>query len=85
MKGMSANSGEFGVDESCFGARKVRGRRAGERRKTSVFGLPKRGGKVSIKAAEDCFKEELMSVIQGKALEGSVVHTDGCKAYIGLL
>ena len=42
-----------------------------------VFGLLKRGRNVFVKAVENCSKEELMPVIQGKVLEGSVIHTDG--------
>ena len=53
--------------------------------KTPVFGLLKRGGKVFVKAVENCSKEELMPVIQGKVLEDSVIHTDGWKAYDGLI
>ncbi len=30
-------------------------------------------------------KKELMPIIQGKVLEGSVIHTDGWKAYDGLI
>jgi len=34
---------------------------------------------------ENCSKEEPMPVIQGKVVEGSVIHTDGWKAYDGLI
>ncbi len=30
-------------------------------------------------------KEQLMPIIQGKMLEGSTIHPDGCKAYDGLI
>ena len=41
-----AEGGEFEVDESYFGARRVRGKRGrGAAGKTPVFGLLKRGGK----------------------------------------
>jgi len=86
LKEMSADSGEFEADESYCGARRVRGKRGrGAAGKTPVFGLLKRGGKVFVKAVENCSKEELMPVIQGKVLEGSVIHTDGWKAYDGLI
>ena len=40
-------TGEVEIDESYFGARRVRGKRGrGAARKTSVIGLLKRGGKV---------------------------------------
>jgi len=40
---------------------------------------------VFVKAVKNCSKEELMPVIQGRVLEGSVIHTDGWKAYDGLI
>ena len=45
--------------------------------KTPVFGLLKRGGRVFVKIVENCSKDALMPVIQGKILENSVVYTDG--------
>ena len=86
LKEMSGESGEFEADESCFGARRVRGkRRRGAAGKTPVFGLLKRGGRVFVKAVENWSKEELMPVIQGKVPEGSVIHSDGWKACDGLI
>ena len=76
--------GEFELDESYFGARRVRGKRGrGAAGKTPVFGLLKRNGKVTI--VPNCSREELMPIIQGKILEGSTIHTDGWKAYDGLI
>ena len=78
--------GEFEVDESYFGARRVRGKRGrGAAGKTPVFGLLKRGGKVFTNIVKDCSQEQLMPIIQGKILEGSTVHSDGWKAYDGLV
>ena len=50
-------SGEFEVDESYFGARRVRGKR-GRRAagKTLVFGFLKRGGKVIVRIVPDAQK-----------------------------
>ena len=63
LREMSMESGEFEADESYFGARRVRGRRGrGAAGKTPVFGLLKRGGKVLVKAVENCSREELMPV-----------------------
>lgn len=53
--------------------------------KTPVFGILKRGGKVYVTIVKNCSKEELMPVIQGKILEGSTVHSDGWRAYDGLI
>ena len=70
--------GEFELDESYFGARRVRGQRGrGAAGKTPVFGLLKRNGKVFVTIVPNCSREELMPIIQGKILEGSTIHTDG--------
>lgn len=78
--------GEIELDESYFGARRVRGKRGrGAAGKTPVFGLLKRSGKVFVSVVKNCSKEELLPIIQGRILEGSIVHTDGWKAYDGLI
>ena len=78
--------GEFELDESYFGARRIRGQRGrGAAGKTPVFGLLKRDGKVFVTVVPNCSKEVLMPVIQGKILEGSTIHTDGWRAYDGLI
>jgi transposase len=82
----SATLGIFEVDESYFGAKRVRGKRGrGAAGKTPVFGLLKRDGKVFITVVENCSKEQLLPIIQGKVLEGSTIHSDGWKAYDGLI
>ena len=78
--------GEFEVDESYFGAKRVRGKRGrGAAGKTPVFGILKRGGEVYVNIVKNCSKEQLMPILQGKVLEGSTVHSDGWKAYDGLI
>ena len=78
--------GEFELDESYFGAKRVRGKRGrGAAGKTPVFGLLKRDGNVYVEIVENCSKEKLMPIIQGKILEGSTIYTDGWKAYNGLI
>ena len=78
--------GEFEVDESYFGAKRVRGKRGrGAAGKTPVFGILKRGGNVYVNIVKHCSKEQLMPIIQGKILEGSTIHSDGWKAYDGLI
>jgi transposase len=78
--------GIFEADESYFGAKRVRGLGGrGAAGKTPVFGLLKRGGSVYVSLVKNCSKDELMPIIQGKILEGSTVHTDGWKAYDGLI
>ena len=62
--------GEIEVDESYFGARRVRGKRGrGAAGKTPVFGLLKRGGKVFVTVVASCSKASLMPIIEGKVLE----------------
>ena len=79
-------SGEFELDESYFGAKRVRGKKGrGAAGKTPVFGLLKRDGKVYVEIVQNCSKEQLMPIIQGKILEGSTINTDGWKAYDGLI
>lgn len=86
MKEMEVVSGEVELDESYFGARRVRGKRGrGAAGKTPVFGLLKRNGKVFITVVKNCSKEELLPIIKGHVLEGSTIHTDGWKAYDGLI
>jgi len=79
-------SGEIELDESYFGAKRVRGKRGrGAAGKTPVFGIKKRDGEVYVEIVENCSKEQLMPIIQGKILESSTIHTDGWKAYDGLI
>ena len=78
--------GEIECDESYFGARRIRGKRGrGAAGKTPVFGVLKRDGNVYVEIVENCSKESLMPIIQGKILEGSTVYTDGWRAYDGLI
>jgi len=78
--------GEFECDESYFGAKRIRGKRGrGAAGKTPVFGLLKREGNVYVQIVKNCSKSELMPIIEGKVLEGSTIHTDGWKAYDGLI
>jgi transposase len=79
-------SGEFELDESYFGAKRVRGKKGrGAAGKTPVFGLLKRDGKVLVEIVANCSKTQLMPIIKGHILEGSTIHTDGWKAYDGLV
>ena len=79
-------SGEVEVDESYFGARRVRGKRGrGARGKVPVFGILKRGGDVHVTIVKNCSKAQLMPILKGKVLEGSTVYSDGWKSYDGLV
>ena len=82
----STSEGTFELDESYFGAKRVRGKRGrGAAGKTPVFDLLKRDGNVYVAVVENCSKEQLLPIIQGKILEGSAINTDGWKAYDGLI
>ena len=79
-------SGEVEVDESYFGASRVKGKRGrGAGGKTPVIGLLKREGKVYVEVVKDCSRKALMPVIKGQVLEESTVYTDGWKAYDSLV
>lgn len=60
-------AGRIEADESCFGARRVRGKRArGARGETIVFGLLKRGDKVYTEIINKCDRAALQSIIKQK-------------------
>jgi transposase-like protein len=78
--------GEIEVDESYFGARRVRGKRGrGASGKTPVLGLHKRGDCVFVSVVQNCSRQALMPILKGHVLEESDVYTDGWKAYDGLV
>ena len=79
-------AGEVEIDESYFGARRVRGKRGrGAGGKTPVIGLLKRGGRVFTEIVEDCSKQALMPIIKGQVLSEATIYTDGWKSYDGLV
>jgi hypothetical protein len=66
--------GEVEVDESYFGARRVRGKRGrGASGKTVVFGVFKRNGCVYTEVMPDCRKRTLLAVIRGRVTRDAVV------------
>lgn len=78
--------GEIEIDESYFGARRVRGKAGrGAGGKTIVFGLKKRNGKVYTQVVTNCSARELLPIIKDKISEDSVVYTDGFRTYDGLV
>ena len=79
-------NGEIEIDESYFGAKRVRGKRGrGAKGKTPVVGLLKRNGKVFTQILENCQRRELIPIIKGKILEESTIYTDGWKSYDSLV
>jgi transposase len=86
FRNTSQSSGTFELDESYFGAKRVRGKRGrGAAGKTPVFGLLKRDRNVYVEIVENCSRAQLMPIMQGHILEGSTIHTDGWKAYDGVI
>jgi len=78
--------GAVEVDESYFGAQRVRGKRGrGAYGKTIVFGLLKRQGKVYTEIVPDCSKATLQGIMRGRIDAGTVIHSDGWRGYDGLV
>ncbi len=74
------------VDESYFGARRVRGKRGrGASGKTIVFGIFKRNGSVYTEIVPDCSKKTLQAVIRGRVSPETVIHSDKWRGYDGLV
>jgi len=74
------------VDESFFGARRVKGKRGrGAYGKTVVFGVFERDGQVYTEIVPDCSKATLQGIIRGRVDPASVINTDGWRGYNGLV
>ena len=83
---ISPFNGIVELDESYFGARRVRGKRGrGASGKTIVFGLLKRDGNVYTEIVPDCSKSTLQGIIRGHIELDSVINTDGWRGYDGLV
>jgi len=79
-------SGEVELDESYFGARRLRGKRGrGARGKTIVFGIYKRNGRVYTEIIPDCKRVSIQAIIHGKVDLTSTIHTDGFRSYDGIV
>lgn len=79
-------TGEIEVDESYFGARRVRGKRGrGASGKTIVFGIFKRRGRVYTEIVPDCQKRTLQAIIRGRVAPEVIVHSDKWRGYDGLV
>jgi transposase-like protein len=85
-KQSSPLSGEVEIDESYFGARRIKGRRGrGALGKTIVFGIFRRNGKVYTEIVPNCARKTLQAVIRGRVELESVIHSDGWRGYDGLV
>jgi transposase-like protein len=86
LQEMQPFAGDIEVDESYFGARRVRGKRGrGAGGKIPVLGLHKRGDRVFVSVVKNCSRQELMPILKGHVLSSSDIYTDGWKAYDGLV
>ncbi|WP_141083205.1 IS1595-like element ISCamsp1 family transposase [Campylobacter concisus] len=84
---ISKFSGEIEIDESYFGAKRVRGKRGrGAANKTPVFGMLKRDGKVYTQIVKNCSASELIPILSRYSeLDSSTIYSDCWKAYDGLV
>ena len=79
-------SGEIEVDESFFGARRIKDKRGrGAYGKTIVFGIFQRNGHVYTEIVPNCSKATLQAVIRGKVELESIIYSDGWRGYNGLV
>ena len=78
--------GEVEIDESYFGAKRVKGKRGrGAYGKTPVFGILQRGGRVYTEIVPDCARKTLLAIIRGRIDPDSVIHSDAWRGYNGLV
>jgi len=79
-------NGEIEIDESYFGAKRVKGKRGrGASGKTIVFGIFKRNGKVYTEIVPDARRKTLQDIIRGRVDLETVIHSDGWRGYTGLV
>ena len=78
-------SGVVEVDESYFGARRVKGKPGrGAGRKIIVFGMMKRGGQVRAHIIANCSKPVLAKALRDNVDLASIIHSDEFAGYNGV-
>jgi len=78
--------GEIELDESYFGARRVRSKRGrGAHGKTIVFSMIIRHGKVYAQIVKSCSAKELLTIVKEKIPQESCIYTDTFSTYDGLV
>ena len=84
---ISKFSGEIEIDESYFGAKRVRGKRGrGAANKTPVFCMLKRDGKVYTQVVKNCSVNELIPILsEFSEFDSSTIYSDCWKVYDGLV
>lgn len=79
-------NGEVEIDESYFGAKRIKGKRGrGASGKTIVFGIFNRNGKVYTEIIPDARRKTLQDIIRGRVDLETVIHSDGWRGYNGLV
>ena len=74
------------VDESYFGASRVKGKKGrGAGKKTIVFGILERNGKVYTQIIPDAGKQEIQNIIRKKIAPEALINSDCWVAYHGLV
>ena len=78
------------LDESYFGAKRIRGwkgklKRGRGTKKQPVFGIFQRNGRVYTEIVPNCKKVTLQKIIRGRVNLETVIHTDGWRGYDGLV
>jgi len=78
--------GEVEIDETYFGAKRIRGKRGrGAKVKIPVIGTLKRNGTVYTQIVKNSTREQLPSVIKGKILDDSNIYTYIWRLYDDLI
>lgn len=90
MKKFRRIIGEAEIDESYFGARRIRGfrgklKRGRGTRKQPVFGIFKRDGLVYTEIVPNCTKPVLQAIIKGKIDPSTIIYSDKWRGYDGLV
>ena len=79
-------NGEVEIDESYFGAKRIKGKRGrGASGKTIVFGIFQRNGKVYTEIVPDARRKTLQDIVRGRVDLETVIHSDGWRGYTGLV
>jgi len=83
---ISPFDGIIEVDESYFGAKRVKSKRGrGASGKIKVFGMFKRGDKVYTQIVDNCSRDTLHSIIKERISTTSTINSDGWRGYNGLV
>lgn len=78
--------GQVEIDEGYFGPSRQRGQPGrGAARKTPVFGILERGGRVHCQIVKNCSKTTLQAIIEGRVELSAEISTDGFRSYDGLV